>query len=173
MSGNELPEDTHLTYVVSHEAWYAKQVDRPQINVMASADGGGCAWEFTVEEVDLGSHGPAIRVKVFDDAFAAFTQIPEFFDDLAADEIGTLDSVRALLDGMGAVDETKRTPPRDTPGPKSLADVLAEVDRAQAIARSDHPAGSLGNFPLPAELRALRDLAEAVRAELACTARRS
>lgn len=108
-----LPEDTHLAYVVSHEAWYAQTpgvIDHPEINISASAEGngGGVAWEFTVEEVDLGSHGPAIRAKVFDDAFAAYTQLPEFFARLAGG-ITTLKQVQALLDDLGAVDETDRS----------------------------------------------------------------
>ena len=110
MSSNALPEDTHLAYVVTHEAWYANALpDRcPEINVMAAAEGGGVAWEFTVEEVDLGSSGPAIRVKVFDDAFAAFAQIPQFFAVLASEGVASLRDVRATLDGMGAADETER-----------------------------------------------------------------
>ena len=105
-----LPEDCHLAYIVSHEAWYANALpDRhPEINVMAAAEGGGCAWEFTVEEVDLGNRNPAVRVKVFDDAFAAFGQIPEFFASLVAEGVTTLDEVRSVLDGMGAADETER-----------------------------------------------------------------
>jgi hypothetical protein len=102
-----LPEGTHLAYVVSHEAWYRQTVDRPEINVVAAVTDDGCAWEFTVEQIDLGSCGPAIRVKVFDDAFAAYDEIPEFFTGLAGG-ITTLEQVQALLNGMGAIDETPR-----------------------------------------------------------------
>jgi hypothetical protein len=107
---NTLPEDCHLAYIVTREAWYANALpDRhPEINVLAAAEGGGCAWEFTVEEVDLGHRDPAVRVKVFDDAFAVFAQIPEFFAALAAAKVTTLDEVRSVLDGMGAADETER-----------------------------------------------------------------
>src|SRR5437879_2598105 len=106
----ELPGDTHLAYVVTHEAWYANALpDRhPEISVLASAEGGGCAWEFMVEEVDLSPSGPAIRVKVFDDAFAVFAQMPEFFAALAAEKTDALDGVREILDRLGAVDETER-----------------------------------------------------------------
>lgn len=108
-----LPEDTHLAYTVSHEAWYATTpgvVDGPEIGIAASAEGtgGGVAWEFAVEEVDLGGHGKAIRLRIFDDAFAAYSQIPEFFTALGSEKIGSLDEVRDLLDRLGAVDETKR-----------------------------------------------------------------
>ena len=106
-----LPEDTHLAYSVFHEAWYASvpgNVRQPEIGVAASAEGsgGGVAWEFAVEEVDLSP--TAIRVRVFDDAFAAFAEMPEFFAALAAEKITTLAQVRELLDRLGAVDETSR-----------------------------------------------------------------
>ena len=110
---NTLPEDTHLAYTVSHEAWYASTpgiVSGPEIGIAASGEGsgGGVAWEFAVEEVDLGSHGKVIRLRIFDDAFAAYSQIPEFFAALDSEKIGSLDEVRDLLDRLGAVDETKR-----------------------------------------------------------------
>jgi hypothetical protein len=144
----QLPEDTHLAYIVSHEAWYARALpdSRPEINVMAAATGGGVAWEFTVEEVDLGSHGPAIRVKVFDDAFEAFAQIPEFFAALAAGQAGTLGDLREILDSMGAADETQRhsrygeIPEKATPARirKAIAAALpgseADVRLAAALA---------------------------------------
>lgn len=49
----------------------------------------------------------------------------------------------------------------------SAADALAAVDHAQARARDHMPDSTLGGFPLPSELAALRELAETVRAELA------
>jgi hypothetical protein len=125
MTETKLPEDTHLAYTVSHEAWYARTpgiVDQPQIMVAASAQGsgGGVAWEFSVTEHDFGSHGRAIQIGVFDDAFAAFAQIPEFFAALVAEKIDTLGGVRALLDRMGAVDETdRRGPAASEPAPAS------------------------------------------------------
>lgn len=48
--------------------------------------------------------------------------------------------------------------------PRKVADVLARVIGAQAEARAQVPGGALGDFPLPAELAALRDLAAAVLA---------
>jgi len=111
----QLPDDTHLAYVVSHEAWYGEShiVRRPQIIIAASAEGsgGGVRWEFTVEEVDLASDGKPIRVRVFDDAFAAFSEIPEFFAALHGEGVSTLDHVRTVLDSLGAVDETARKSP--------------------------------------------------------------
>ena len=110
-----LPDDTHLAYIVSHEAWYARTpgvVDGPSVSVSASAEGsgGGVAWEFVTEEIVL-SGKPVIRVKIFDDAFDAFAQIPQFFTTLAKEGIGSLSAVRDLLDEMGAVDETDRVGP--------------------------------------------------------------
>jgi hypothetical protein len=104
-----LREGTHLAYEVVHEAWYASApgvVDGPEINVSASVDDDGVAWEFAVEQADTGA-GPAIRLRIWDAAFPAYTQIPEFFAGLAGG-ITTLEQVRALLESMGAVDETKR-----------------------------------------------------------------
>lgn len=54
---------------------------------------------------------------------------------------------------------------RDSLGPPAaVTDALAKTDRAQTTARSQIPGGALGDFALPAELAALRELAEAVRA---------
>lgn len=122
-----LPEDTHLAYSLPHEAYYAATpgiVGGPMIYVSASAQGsgGGVAWEFSVKAIDLGRNS-AIRVDIFDDAFAAFAQIPEFFAALAANDIDTLDKVTLLLQHMGAVDETKRTDP-DTPSPEPVSPVV-------------------------------------------------
>lgn len=106
-----LPEDTRLAYIVSHESWYARYpgiVGAPEISISASVPGDGSAWNFSIEEKDFGSHGTAICLKIFEDAFAAFADIPEFFAALAADGVTTLDGVRKLLDSLGAVDETKR-----------------------------------------------------------------
>ena len=107
-----LPEGTRLAYIISHEAWYARYpgiVRRPDINISASVPGDGCAWEFSVEDVDQGQHGTAIQLRMFYDAFAAFADIPEFFAALPG--VTTLDGVRKQLDALGAVDETRREQP--------------------------------------------------------------
>jgi hypothetical protein len=144
MTSTKLPEDCHLAYIVSHEAWYANAMPErhPEINVVAAADGGGCAWEFMVEEVDLGSGGTPIRVKVFDDAFAAFEEMPEFFASLAAEKTGTLDGVRSILDRMGAVDETDRTRHGELPAKatarrirKAITDSATPDDATAAVLR--------------------------------------
>jgi hypothetical protein len=108
-----LPEGASLTYTVMHEAWFKSVLDGERyLMVHASARGGGCHWEFQVVEGEISPH-PSTRVKIFDDAYAAFTQIPEFFAALTAEAPGTLDGVRAILDRLGAVDETQREKPED------------------------------------------------------------
>jgi hypothetical protein len=106
-----IPRDAAFTYVISHEAWYSGVVKGREINVQAAHEEGGVYWEFSVEEVDLGQQQPSIRVKVFDDAFAAFAQIPAFFAALAADQVASLAGVVAVLDRLGAADVTERTGP--------------------------------------------------------------
>jgi hypothetical protein len=108
----KLSEDTHLAYTVAHEAWYWRGDENPFVMVAASAkgSGGGVAWEFQIEEMELGGK-PTTRVKVFDDAYAAFAQIPEFFAAFADAPPSTLRAVIAALDAMGAVDETERISP--------------------------------------------------------------
>lgn len=111
-----LPDDTHLAYIVSHEAYYwnASKLpgDNPHLNVSASAkgSGGGAAWEFEIEEMELGGK-PVTRLKIFEDGYAAFAQVPELFAALADGGGPTLAAARNLLDMLGAVDETERTSP--------------------------------------------------------------
>ncbi len=110
----QLPENCQLAYVVAHEAWDGQTpgfVDHPTVRV-AAVDGRGAVWEFTVEEVDYGHR--VIRVGIFDDAFGAFQQIPEFFAALAEKRTTTLPEVVAILDGMDAVDQTERVRSRRT-----------------------------------------------------------
>lgn len=133
-----LPEDCTLTYIISNEAWYTQAAERAGLWVHASADGGGVAWEFGVEEFDL--NGPTVQVKLFSDAFAAFTQIPEFFAALAElhdTEHGnrapnvTLGDVRRILDRLGATDRTERVNPyssrRPNPSVDQLTAALTEI----------------------------------------------
>lgn len=110
----QLREDCRLTYVVAHEAWYGRVpgvIERPQLNVCASAQGGGVAWEFLVTQHDFGKGNTPIRLDVFDDAFAAFNEIPEFFAALGEKEPRTLADVVAILAAMGATDDTQRERP--------------------------------------------------------------
>ena len=75
---------------------------------------------------------------MFQDSYAAFTEIAPFFATLADQRPTTLDEVRAILDGLGAVDETPRTSPYpDRPAvsreTRELADGVASLIREGAI----------------------------------------
>ena len=110
---DELPDGTHLTYVIGHEMWYARQsvpASQPEIYISGSCERTGVSWGFSVKETDLGEHGTAICLEIFEDAFAAFTAIPGFFATLAEDEVDSLAEVREQLNRSGAGDETKRDP---------------------------------------------------------------
>ncbi|MFI6510072.1 hypothetical protein ACIBCT_20905 [Streptosporangium sp. NPDC050855] len=109
-----LPDDCYLTYVIAHEAWYAKvpgTVDVPQLSIVASSRGGGCAWEFVAKEIELGQRTPSIRLDIFDDAFAAFEQLPGFFKTIGEVKPTTLAELVDILNGLGAVDDTERVEP--------------------------------------------------------------
>src|SRR5689334_5132436 len=102
-----LPGNTRLTYTVMHEAHWASLAwtglgEPDQINIAATA-GQGARWEFVVFEKD----GKA-RLCMYDEAWPAFQEIPDFFAALPG--LRTLDDVRALLDRLGAVDDTERVP---------------------------------------------------------------
>jgi len=128
-----LPSDCHLAYIVWQEAWYSQASaslnEHPHLMVSASArgSGGGVAWEFQIDGYELGG-SPVTRVKMFEDSYAALTDIPEFFAALAEERPVTLDQVRAILDSLGAVDETERVSPypehqRETPATLTLAEI--------------------------------------------------
>jgi hypothetical protein len=114
-------DDLYRAYVVPHEAWYSQHLperDGPSISVELASREGGCAWEFEITgEGDLG-----VRIKMFSDAWRAFTDVPELFPALAAlGPSATLADVRRLLDRQGWEDITRRTPPGvagDAPGPQ-------------------------------------------------------
>lgn len=104
------------TYTVTEEAywWYARRLAdrRPTLMVAKAADGGGCAWEFTVVHKQFTVVDQAvIQVRVFNDGFAAFTEMAPFFAALAEQQPTTLDQVRVILDGLGVVDATERVDP--------------------------------------------------------------
>jgi hypothetical protein len=109
-----MPEGTHLAYSIFHESeWWPKlcvhnrpNEGRRSINILASATGGGCQWEFAVVEFELSSL--ALHLEMFADSWQAFEAIPEFFAALASGEVNDLSAVVSVLDGLGAVDETDR-----------------------------------------------------------------
>ncbi|GAA2623899.1 hypothetical protein GCM10010399_64010 [Dactylosporangium fulvum] len=102
-----LPGNTFLAYTVMHEAHWAPLAwtglgEPNQINIAATT-GGGARWEFIVYEKD-----GAARLCMYDEAWPAFREIPDFFAALPG--LHTLDEVRAVLDSFGAVDQTEREP---------------------------------------------------------------
>lgn len=129
----ELPEDCFLAYVVQHEAWYyepnraAGVSGGRSLNISASSRGGGVAWEFSVEEHP--HNGGGVKISMFDDAFPALVQVPEFFAALNGDEVPeSVTAVRAILDRIGAADTTERVNPRYV---DRRAELAAKVEQAQ------------------------------------------
>jgi hypothetical protein len=108
MSPRRIDEDCTLTYVVQRETWYASSwsAEKPAISVVAGADGGGCKWEFVVEQHSLS--GDVLRLQMFGDALDAFADIPEFFTALRDQKPSSLAELRVLLEGIGAKDATER-----------------------------------------------------------------
>jgi hypothetical protein len=116
-----MPAGTHLAYTIYHETYWWHGLLRNagrhllpndgqpcvQISASAKGQGGGCDWEFSVVEIDLG-HRKALRLGIFDEGWEAFTLMAPFFAGLASGEYPTLGDVRELLDSLGAVDETER-----------------------------------------------------------------
>lgn len=131
----DLPEDTELTYIVGHEAWYAEANRRanpdPYLSVVCSYPDGGCAWEFQITEHD--HSGGCVRVEMFDDAFDAWEQVPELFQDMRHGPTRSLDDVRDILDALGARDKTPREDPYATP---SSRHAIVVVDRQTQLSRT-------------------------------------
>ncbi len=117
----ELPGGSFLAYIVGAESYYyrAAMKDDPYISIGATNDGDGPSWEFSVVDHSERLNAPtALRVEIFDDAWRAFSDVPELFAAMAAGEIESLDDLRALLDRLGAVDQTTRDNPyRHQPDP--------------------------------------------------------
>jgi len=144
-----LPEGTHLAYYDYRATWYPSREQAIDISASAGPGEGG-AWDFTVTEKNLGTHGTAIKVEIFEDAFAAFTQIPGFFAALATmASYPDLDTVILLLKSLGAADETAREAP--------AAPEASPAEKAAAVIRN-HPAGTR-------DRKAALALAEAILAE--------
>lgn len=73
---------------------------------MDSLDG-GCRWEFEIDDEPVGG----LRVKVYDDAWQAFTDVPEFFTALAAlGRRALVEDVVEVLDRLGFTDTTPHLP---------------------------------------------------------------
>jgi len=109
----DLPTGCELHYLIGDEAWYAEANKPtnpdPYLSVMAQYPGDGCEWEFEITEHDY--NGGCVKVKMFSDSFAAFAEIPEFFDALTDLSPASLSGVVAILDELGAKDATPRVDP--------------------------------------------------------------
>jgi hypothetical protein len=94
--------DSRLSYVISHEAHYKSVIKGREINVQREAlteDGqhDGVYWEFHFEWHDFGSHGDGVQLRMFDDAWQAFTEVPELFAAVCATRSdGTVASCRGI-----------------------------------------------------------------------------
>ncbi|MEU7002570.1 hypothetical protein [Nonomuraea sp. NPDC046570] len=91
-----LPAGTHLAY--------RRRVPN-MVHVMATRPDGSHAWQFTIADESDGSFGESLAVKVTWEAYAAFTQIPDFFAALASRRPMFLDEVEMILKTLGAVKE--------------------------------------------------------------------
>lgn len=110
-----------LSYYLHHEMWWANSLhqagmsepkERRQIVVGLDHMEGGCAWEFTIIEVQ----GIGIKLHMFDDSWRAFTQIPELFSAIAeldrhSGRCVSLDEIQGVLDAIGFRDRTERKSP--------------------------------------------------------------
>lgn len=124
-----------LEYVISHEAWYAQYSPDPDpsITVSKAHHEGGVAWEFSIVDRRRTIGKPAIQVKVFDDAFATFTELAPLFRRLAHEQPTTLDEVEVILTELGFVDVTARTDP-EAAGRRAAK---LRADAAQLIAQAE------------------------------------
>ena len=108
-----LPTGTELVYIIGDDAWYAEANrptnPHPYLSVEALYPGDGCEWEFTIIEREL--QGSCTQVRIFQDAYAAFVQVPELFQAFADEHPTTLAAVVAILDELGAKDITPRVNP--------------------------------------------------------------
>jgi hypothetical protein len=138
------PDGYELTYHLCREAWYAQPPvgplmpeDRTVVQIVVQRlDGRGGLWEFAIDEE---RHG-GLRVKVYDEAWQAFTAIPEFFAALAEFGRGTLvDEVVEVLDSLGFRDATQRVPADDRT--RAALDAHAAGDASPAVAALADTAG--------------------------------
>lgn len=109
-----LPERYFLSYVISHEAWYADKAEQGRVVVISATNThGASAWAFHAEEEDLGGY-TSVSLSIPGDAFNGLTQVPELFQALA--EYGEMERIEELigvLAGLGARDITVRTRPAE------------------------------------------------------------
>lgn len=109
--------NTTTAYVLVHEAWYADpaRVQRPTLTVAVHDQDGDENFTFEFQEYAPGALAPdsALKLRVFDDAFAAFAELPEFLAALSDERPNTVAQLVAILDRLGARDMTARVRPGD------------------------------------------------------------
>jgi hypothetical protein len=114
-----LDADCYLTFNVNHQEHYyetlkaAGAASGRSVNVHSTSHGGGVAWEFAIEEVEIEKGRMCTRARIFDGAYPAFTQVPELFRVLARQRPHRIEDVVAILLGVGAMDTTTRTDPAE------------------------------------------------------------
>lgn len=97
-------------YIVNGEAWYTQavppNVQMSGVTIQRAHRDGGVAWEFRIEEHDLG--GPTLQIHMFADSWQAFADVPELFAALREQQPRTLTALRSVLAGLGFYDLTER-----------------------------------------------------------------
>lgn len=97
-------------FIVNGEAWYTKAVPpglrTSGVMIQRAHRDGGVAWEFRVDEHDLG--GKTLQLHMFADSWQAFAEVPELFSALREQQPRTLAELRAVLVGLGFYDLTER-----------------------------------------------------------------
>lgn len=108
--------ETRWEYIRSDQAWYASanRIDHPRLAVMRASTDGGVFWEFGIEQIS----NIGVQVKIFDDAWVAFTERPDVFAALTRLGKGaTIPDVQDALRSLGFADVTEHETPahyRDT-----------------------------------------------------------
>lgn len=132
-----------LAYVVGDECWYADS--------LAATGDHGKLWvrsgstEIIFTQHSGASHGPALSMTMYDDAFPALADQPELFARLVKEQPVTLDGLRAILAELGAEDQTPREGPQG-----QVADRGPVYTAAQIRAGVGLPRGAVFRMlPLP------------------------
>lgn len=104
-----------ITYRLDGEAWYARNLRRDalpsvSIEIYDEADDQAVSLELVCCD-DIGDGRPGLQLRMFDDAFVAFTLAPQLFTVLGLQAPDTPARAAELLAGMGARDDTPRTAP--------------------------------------------------------------
>ena len=109
-----------FTYIVHSRCWYADTVPHrdktlENVTITKPAEGGGVHWEFGIRLRILSPNSEyptrAWLVDVYDDAWAAFRELPPFFSRLSDMKKPTLKKLEGILRECGIVDDTPTVNP--------------------------------------------------------------